>query len=110
MYDNPELLLEQLDESDKAVVADLAKKVWFKAAEIKIKEGWRIPQGKELLRKMSVLALYEIANPYSMSLENQAVLCGVSKSSWRQTWQERYFKIKSVAQDMVNKKIASVRN
>jgi len=75
----------------------LEKKLWLTSAKIAHRNGWRLPKGREYLRRMSGLAIHEMAEPARYRLPDAWLLrsawLGTGKTQWFTTWSERYNKI-----------------
>ncbi|MCG7985051.1 MAG: hypothetical protein JAY90_20155 [Candidatus Thiodiazotropha lotti] len=67
------------------------------AADIASEEQWRLPKGKEYLRKMSEIALKEVIEPGRWKDgTRKAEYMGMDKSTFYKTWRKRYESIYQV--------------
>lgn len=85
---------------DWSVANDLEYAVWMDAALIAAREKWKIPTGREYIRKMSGLAIAETAAPakYKHNVIKIAWI-GCSQSEWSRTWNKRYNAIYAIPND-----------
>ena len=76
---------------DWSVANELEYLLWVEAAGLAARERWRIPKGREYVRRMSGLAIAESADPKVWKFSSQrAGFVGVSESEWSRTWRPRY--------------------
>ena len=80
-----------LDESVKKWVEI---ELWSECAGIATREQWRMPKGKELLRKMCELAIIELQTPRLFYLGSPWALrseyLGIKKTAWFTNWSKKY--------------------
>lgn len=75
----------------------LMYRLWIAAVDIAAEEGWRIPKGREYLRKMSEIALKEVRDPGQWREDQaKAKYMGMDKSTFYKTWRKRYESIYQV--------------
>lgn len=83
------LRLKWADDWSQANV--LEKKLWMAAVDLAIDEKWRVPKGKELLRKLAGMALYELVYPGKLREHQQrAAFIGMERMAYYKTWRCRY--------------------
>lgn len=76
---------------DWSVANKLEYLLWIEAVGIAAEEKWRVPKGREYVRKMAGLAIAEIAEPQRWKeQQTKAQFMGMDKSTWSRTWQGRY--------------------
>jgi hypothetical protein len=69
----------------------LKYQLWIAAVDIAIAEGWKIPKGREYLRKMAEIALNEVREPTPWKEDKKkADYMGVDKSAFYKVWRKRY--------------------
>lgn len=147
----PYLLARVLWVLDQSSLSALENQLWGEMCGVASRKGWTksksYPVGKELLRKMAKMAIYETVSPPQCHVcngrkeihpKNQAVrpcgACsgtglkaisnrkradkvGISETSWRRTWSERYAEFLAkqqawmqLAHEHVRKKLAAGQN
>lgn len=76
---------------DWSVANELEYLLWVEAAGLAAKERWRVPKGKEYVRRMSGLAIAETADPkHWITQTSRAEFMGIGVSEWSRVWRERY--------------------
>ena len=72
--------------------------LWQEAASLAADLGWKVETGKEHLRKLSRIAVYEMHDPvqWSFTLPKAAVM-GCSEAQWRRKHRRRYDEIYALA-------------
>ncbi len=76
---------------DWTVASELEYLLWVHAAGLASHEGWRVPRGRQYLRRMAGLAIAETADPKHWS--TQAARCefiGMDAAAWSRRWRGRY--------------------
>lgn len=91
---------------DWSGVSELEYLLWDEAVRLKNQERWRIEkkhQGREMLRKLAGLALWEMGQPSQFRAESawqkRAEWMGVDKAAWFRTWRPRYEAVYNILQD-----------
>lgn len=88
---------------DWSVANELEYLVWIEAAGLAARGKWKIPKGKEHVRKMAGLAIAELADPMRWKLDtDKADWMGVHKSQFSRTWKEKYNAMYSLLDDWSN--------
>lgn len=76
---------------DWSVANELEHRLWLLAVDICNKERWRVPKGREMLRKMAGLAIAEMADPIRYKTDiAKAKWLGIDKSNYSRVWNGRY--------------------
>ncbi|MCU7840871.1 MAG: hypothetical protein KZQ94_16015 [Candidatus Thiodiazotropha sp. (ex Troendleina suluensis)] len=69
----------------------LEYRIWIAAVDIAREEKWKIPRGREYLRRMAGLAIAEVADPGRWQLDkDRAEFIGMHKSEFCRVWRKRY--------------------
>ena len=85
---------------DWSVCNELEHLLWMEAASLAAKERWKIPKGKEYVRRMAGLAIAESADPKRWRFASQrAEFAGISDSEWSRTWRARYEAVYEILTD-----------
>ncbi|MCG8004680.1 MAG: hypothetical protein JAY88_14670 [Candidatus Thiodiazotropha lotti] len=94
---------------DWSGIKDLELYLWISAVDIAIEKGWKVPKGREYLRKMARLAIFEMAAPMQFKQENgidcdagRAEFLGMDKSRYSRVWGERYEMVKRALDTMTS--------
>lgn len=95
---------------------DLEYKLWDKAVKLKIRERWRIEkkyEGKEMLRKLAGLAIWEMGEPkrfkHPESWRRRADWMGLDKAAWYRTWRPRYEAVYGILSEWANEAKRHIR-
>lgn len=81
---------------DWSVGDELAVLLWFTACDLARRERWKLPPGKEYLRRLARCAVVELGDPrpfLRVSLRYETTQ--IPKASWYRTWQARYQQVYS---------------
>lgn len=82
---------------------DLEYHLWVKAVDICTQEGWKVPPGREYLRRMAGLAIAEVALPSKFTGDVQrAEFLGMDKSRFCRVWKKRYWKVYQVLDELTS--------
>lgn len=85
---------------DWSVATELEYLLWVEAAGLAARERWRIPKGREYVRRMSGLAIAETADPKRWKDQiSRATFVGIGESEWSRTWRERYEGVFGILRD-----------
>lgn len=85
---------------DWSVANELEYMLWMEGSGVSYKERWRVPKGKEYVRKMAGLAIAEIAEPKRYAPDaRKAEWMDVSASQFSRLWGKRYNAIYSIIED-----------
>jgi len=83
--------------------------VWLEAALIANREKWKIPTGREYIRKMAGLAIAEMAEPrrYRYDVIKTAWL-GCDPAQWTKVWGKRYNAVFAIPNDWASEALRHV--
>lgn len=83
--------------------------VWIEAAGLAAREKWKIPTGREYVRKMAGLAIAETAAPtrYNHNAIKIAWM-GCDQSQWSRVWSKRYNAIFAIPNDWASEALRHV--
>jgi len=86
---------------------ELEYKLWIITTSMASRERWRIPVGKEYCRRMSGLAIAEMAEParyrHAHSWKLKVAFMGCDNSNWYRTWRSRYETVYTELDEWVNR-------
>jgi len=87
----------------------LEHRLWDEAVKLRNRERWRIEkkyEGKEMLRKLAGLALWEMGEPsrfkHDSAWQLRAQWMGLEKGAWFKTWNARYEAVYEILSDWCN--------
>lgn len=88
---------------DWSVANELEYLLWIDGTDIAKSGRWKIPKGREYVRKMAGLAIAELADPHKWKHDyKRAEWMGVSPSQFSRIWVKRYNEIYSLLDDWSN--------